>query len=649
MLYLSSLCPLVVPQTEVAEEASTMSLQDKVSWSVRVPGSVTVTEIMLGVKRLKSSGSFPKPVVSRIVVLDLDPARRDKLRDGTCAYPVCQMLVYLDKIQQLQADSIVMMKVTLSNNTTIKPKNALDARPLIQCLKNHSRFDKIHINLHVSSFQPLKCELKVKIKAAAINKRDKSVAEPNQNKKRLMSESSPHSTKRRKTQTQSPNERAAAVTKKRDITAYGTAGEPSMTMSHRNKKRSSSASPPRSLKRRKIHAKSPNEQVAAVIKKRDITTHGAADETKVTMSHRNKKRSSSASSPRSLKRCKIHAHPPNEQLADVNNKRNTTTHRAADEAGETCMTKRKRKKESSLSSSTKKQKTQTYAGTPLPCAQMPSKPSTLKPLSKKERKLMRLLHQQGIRLFKTDDVKAIKTLGTKLLGSGSYGSCHLALHPNTRQPLVIKTFPRHSLDDLATEARNMHELRLPGVQRLVGVCVPTRQLITGFAGTTLNKYFRQTKPSFADAISVFLQISTTLQQMHDKGFSHNDIKDDNICVQVDSNGPKATIIDLGLAERDGATQIYQYTSDTDSYPWIAPELLLHTHPCGEASDVYSMAHLLKDYCLKIRNMRGMQLLAPLISWVRSARNPEPRKRPCLAALTDLLQRMQHESLYDMKE
>ena len=262
---------------------------------------------------------------------------------------------------------------------------------------------------------------------------------------------------------------------------------------------------------------------------------------------------------------------------------------------------------------------------------------------------MRLLHQQGIRLFKTEDVKAIESMGTKLLGSGTYGSCHLALHPNTRQPLVIKTFPRHGLDDLATEATNMAELQLPGVQRLVGVCVPTRQTITGFAGMTLNKYFGQTKPLFSDAISVFLQISTALQQMHDKGFAHNDIKDDNICVQVDSNGPKATIIDLGLARRHGTTQFYQYTSDTDSYPWIAPELLLHTHPCGEASDVYSVAHLLTN-TLIIRNKRGMQpVMAPLISWVLSARNHKPHKRPCLAALTDLLQRMHHESLQHNKE
>ena len=136
-----------------------MSLTDKVWWSVRVPASVTVTEIMLGVETPKSSPSFPKRVVSRIVVLHLDPARRNKLPDGTCAYPVCQMLVYLDKIQQVQADCVVKMKVILSNNTWIKPKNALDTRHLIQCLKNHGRFDKIHINLHVSSFHPLTCEL----------------------------------------------------------------------------------------------------------------------------------------------------------------------------------------------------------------------------------------------------------------------------------------------------------------------------------------------------------------------------------------------------------------------------------------------------------------------------------------------------------
>ncbi|KAK8399187.1 hypothetical protein O3P69_003357 [Scylla paramamosain] len=142
------------------------------------------------------------------------------------------------------------------------------------------------------------------------------------------------------------------------------------------------------------------------------------------------------------------------------------------------------------------------------------------------------------------------------LGTGSYGSCHKAADPKTSQPQVIKMFPRDALGGLVTEAINLHALQLPRVQRVVGVCVHTRQLITGLAGITAPQCFDLTKHSFADTISVFLQVSQILQQMLDEGFAHNDIKGDNICVQVDNNAPKATIIDLDIARPLGTTRIY---------------------------------------------------------------------------------------------
>ncbi|KAK8405480.1 hypothetical protein O3P69_001809 [Scylla paramamosain] len=229
--------------------------------------------------------------------------------------------------------------------------------------------------------------------------------------------------------------------------------------------------------------------------------------------------------------------------------------------------------------------------------------------------------------------------GDQLLASGSNGSCHLAVDPNTRQPLVIKTFPRHGLDGLATEAINMHELQLPGV------CVPTRHFITRFAGITVPQYFVLTKPSFADAISVFLQIARTLQQMLEKGFAHNDIKGDSVCIQVDNNAPKVTITELGLARRVGTTRIYQHTSDTDMFPWLAPELLLHTHPCGEASDVYSLAQFLQEELRPPENTLGQSpSLAVLNSWIGRAQRLNPSKRPHPSALIDLLQLLHEQAM-----
>uniref|UniRef100_A0A0P4VPT4 Protein kinase domain-containing protein n=1 Tax=Scylla olivacea TaxID=85551 RepID=A0A0P4VPT4_SCYOL len=137
--------------------------------------------------------------------------------------------------------------------------------------------------------------------------------------------------------------------------------------------------------------------------------------------------------------------------------------------------------------------------------------------------------------------------------------------------------------------------------------------------------------------------------MLEKGFAHNDIKGDSVCIQVDNNAPKVTITELGLARRVGTTRIYQHTSDTDMFPWLAPELLLHTHPCGEASDVYSLAHLLKQ-SLPVRNKPGQRpSLAALRELMRRAHFVTPGKRPRLSAFTDLLQQMHEESTKGTKE
>lgn len=182
------------------------------------------------------------------------------------------------------------------------------------------------------------------------------------------------------------------------------------------------------------------------------------------------------------------------------------------------------------------------------------------------------------------------------LGAGAYDLCCLVLEPTTLKELVIKIFKKDGLDDLVEEAINLTEARVPGVQRLIAACVEARQLLLHYAGITVDKYFR--KPiSFANAIDVILQVSRTLQRMLIRGYVHNDIKNNNICVLNEEIGPVATVIDLGGARRVGIHGIFGNDLDLtflSRFPWIAPELLRDTHPCSEASDVYGLAYLIKE-------------------------------------------------------
>ena len=259
---------------------------------------------------------------------------------------------------------------------------------------------------------------------------------------------------------------------------------------------------------------------------------------------------------------------------------------------------------------------------------------------------VRVLEQHHVPVLTPGDVQHIASQGTERIGSGYYGSCVKVVHPDTQQPLVIKTFSKfgNGLSDLVYEATNLQYLRqVPGVQRLVGVCVQTRQMITHFRGTTAQHYFKRAAPSLADTFSVFWQISRTLQQVLDKGLAHNDIKADNVCIQADSDGPRATIIDFGLADKVGNVLNYRKPSHPSHYPWLAPEVTRHTHPCGEASDVYSLACLIKQSLPARSRPRQQPSLAPLRELVRRGKLITPGKRPRLSEFTELLQQMYHEA------
>ncbi|KAK8374087.1 hypothetical protein O3P69_015588 [Scylla paramamosain] len=242
--------------------------------------------------------------------------------------------------------------------------------------------------------------------------------------------------------------------------------------------------------------------------------------------------------------------------------------------------------------------------------------------------------------------RKLQLVGVPLLRrrQGSYGSCFKTVSPRTQEELVIKTFSRDKLPELVKEATSLSKLQLPGVQRLVGVCVETRQLITPFAGVTLKDYMLNKAPSFADAVSVHLQMCRTLQRMHRQGYTHNDIKADNVCVSTQSGKPVATVIDVGLARPVGTKGLLsQAIPDTDKFPWIAPEILKKTHRCCEASDAFGLAYLLQGLGLLSCPSSCRRARSILIKWVVQARRRDPAERPPLAAVIQMLRALHREA------
>uniref|UniRef100_A0A0P4VS24 Protein kinase domain-containing protein n=1 Tax=Scylla olivacea TaxID=85551 RepID=A0A0P4VS24_SCYOL len=262
----------------------------------------------------------------------------------------------------------------------------------------------------------------------------------------------------------------------------------------------------------------------------------------------------------------------------------------------------------------------------------------------KDTRAKRKLQLVGVPLLRRRQVREMIGPVQRPLAEGGYGSCFKTVSPRTQEELVIKTFSRDKLPELVKEATSLSKLQLPGVQRLVGVCVETRQLITPFAGVTLKDYMLRKAPSFGDAVSVHLQMCRTLQRMHRQGYTHNDIKADNVCVSTQSGKPVATVIDVGLARPVGSKGLLsQAIPDTDKFPWIAPEILKKTHRCCEASDAFGLAYLLQGLGFLSCPSSCRRARSVLLKWVVQARRRDPAERPPLVAVIQMLRALHREA------
>ena len=162
----------------------------------------------------------------------------------------------------------------------------------------------------------------------------------------------------------------------------------------------------------------------------------------------------------------------------------------------------------------------------------------------------------------------------------------------------------------------------------------------------------ETYPPFGDTVDVFLQMSQTFKRMLDSGYAHNDIKGDNVCVREGTHGPEAVVIDVGNATPVGTVGPYWGTSDVEQYPWLAPELLLHSHPCCEATDVYGVALIIQE------ELAGWEAdgvypthpsMAALEAWIHGARSGCVDERPGLAPLITVLECLRREVHHNIHE
>ena len=217
----------------------------------------------------------------------------------------------------------------------------------------------------------------------------------------------------------------------------------------------------------------------------------------------------------------------------------------------------------------------------------------------------------------------------KILGQGTYGTVFRTKYQG--QDAILK-LARKDTDRYARVFRDEAE-KLKKIDGIAGAPLllaqrekaPMALVQQCLPGRTLLDIINDPSISFKTLLELYPEIAQKLDDLHSIGFVHNDLKEDNIIIDLPSPGhgerPKVHIIDFGLATRVGESAGLRISKP---HPIYAPEVCrgVKSFPY---SDVFSFGAMLK----RMLDTTGCCIPVKCMEIVREATEMNPHNRPHL--------------------
>ena len=230
------------------------------------------------------------------------------------------------------------------------------------------------------------------------------------------------------------------------------------------------------------------------------------------------------------------------------------------------------------------------------------------------------------------------------LGSGAMGVVHKALDERLGRHVALKFLPRHLGVRPEAKRRFLQEARAAAALDHPNVCTiheigetPEGQLFIAmplYNGETLQTRLVRGALPCEDALAVALQIAGGLQQAHEHGVVHRDVKPSNVMLLSDGT---AKVLDFGVAKVEDAA-ITEGDIVLGTLAYMSPEQALGRQ-VDHRADVWSLGVVLYEMLTGTRPFHGNGRQA-LVDAILS-RDPEPITawRPDLpAAIDDVVRR-----------
>jgi serine/threonine protein kinase len=213
-----------------------------------------------------------------------------------------------------------------------------------------------------------------------------------------------------------------------------------------------------------------------------------------------------------------------------------------------------------------------------------------------------------------------KTLGhyqiTEKLGAGGMGEVYLAFDQHLPRQVAIKVLPSGTLGDeqarkrFRNEAFALSRLNHPGIAAVhdfdsqEGIDFLAMEYVPG---TTLSDCLASGPLPEPEVITVGVQIAAALEEAHENGVVHRDLKPGNIIL---TPRKQVKVLDFGLAKllqptspTASAETLTQTQGIAGTLPYMAPEQLLG-QAADARSDIWALGVVLYEMAGGVRPFQG---------------------------------------------
>jgi tetratricopeptide (TPR) repeat protein len=196
---------------------------------------------------------------------------------------------------------------------------------------------------------------------------------------------------------------------------------------------------------------------------------------------------------------------------------------------------------------------------------------------------------------------------TEEIGRGGMGIVYKAKDTKLQRTVALKFLPPSVGPDerarFEVEAQSVAHLQHPnicGIHEINEIDGQTFIVMPFFDGTDLKHITAAGPMDLATAVDVALQVATALQEAHEHGIIHRDIKSANVII---TKKGLAKVMDFGLAKRQGGTQITQDGASLGTIDYMSPEQAAG-NPADQRTDIWSLGVMLYEMVTGEMPFRG---------------------------------------------